>query len=34
VLRPGDFLLVQGAGSVGRLVPEICTWAAAEGAAR
>ena len=33
VLKPDDFLLVQGAGSVGRLVSEICNWSAAEGAA-
>jgi UDP-N-acetylmuramate--alanine ligase len=34
LLKPGDFLLVQGAGSIGRLAPEICAWAAARDGTR
>ena len=32
LLRPGDFLLVQGAGSVGRVVPAMLAWARGGGA--
>ncbi|MFM7786235.1 MAG: UDP-N-acetylmuramate--L-alanine ligase [Planctomycetota bacterium] len=32
LLRPGDFLLLQGAGSVGRLAAEVARWSGAEGA--
>jgi UDP-N-acetylmuramate--alanine ligase len=33
VLRPGDLLLLQGAGSIGKLVGGIVEWAHARGAA-